>query len=103
MFNLDEYLLICLAEECAEIQQRVTKALRFGLFEFEPGQPYNNIQRLRDEINDLYGVLELTNEHDSDLILAKIDRKAVDAKKDKVLKYMEYSRDQGTLEEDKDS
>ncbi len=29
--NKTEYLLVCLAEECAEIQQAVDKALRFGL------------------------------------------------------------------------
>lgn len=29
--NKAEHLLTCLAEECAEIQQAVSKALRFGV------------------------------------------------------------------------
>jgi len=38
-----------LAEECAEVSQRATKALRFGLTDpkgSEPDQPYTNQERL---------------------------------------------------------
>lgn len=31
-----EYLLVVLSEECSEIQQAVTKALRFGLSDIHP-------------------------------------------------------------------
>ena len=41
-----EYLLICLGEECDEVGQRVTKALRFGLSEVQHGQPLNNGDRI---------------------------------------------------------
>ncbi|MEQ1644255.1 MAG: hypothetical protein ABL959_12480 [Pyrinomonadaceae bacterium] len=91
-----EYLMICVAEECAEIQQRITKALRFGLYEIQPGQPDNNLVRIREEFNDLLGVLELVASHGTALMV--IDRKQVDAKIDKVIKFMEYSEDLGLLE-----
>lgn len=96
MLTEQQYLLICVAEECAEIQQRITKALRFGLYEVQPGQPDNNLVRIRQEFNDLLGVLELAADHSA---LMLIDRKQVDAKKDKVIKFMLYSEELGIVEE----
>ena len=46
-------LLEILIEECAEVQQRATKALRFGLAEVQPGQMLNNAQRMAEEYGDL--------------------------------------------------
>lgn len=46
-------LLTILIEECAEVQQRATKALRFGLDEIQPGQPFTNAERLAREIGDV--------------------------------------------------
>jgi hypothetical protein len=34
--NETDHLLACLAEECAEVSQRVMKALRFGINEIQP-------------------------------------------------------------------
>ena len=39
--NKQEYLLTCLSEECAEIQQAVSKALRFGLDNYNPNGLFN--------------------------------------------------------------
>lgn len=44
--NLQEHLLSCLAEECAEVGQCVSKALRFGLQDAQPGQPLTNLERM---------------------------------------------------------
>lgn len=46
-------LLTILIEECAEVQQRATKALRFGLSEIQPGQPLTNAERLAREVGDI--------------------------------------------------
>ena len=46
-------LLTILAEEAAEIVQRATKALRFGIEEKQPEQPWTNAIRLAHEIGDL--------------------------------------------------
>jgi predicted house-cleaning noncanonical NTP pyrophosphatase (MazG superfamily) len=51
-------LLTILIEECAEIQQRATKALRFGLDEIQPGQPFTNKYRLGSEVGDLMEVVQ---------------------------------------------
>lgn len=46
-------LLEILIEECAEVQQRATKMLRFGVEEVQPGQDLNNAERLSLEFGDL--------------------------------------------------
>ena len=51
-------LLVCLMEEAAEVQQRAAKALRFGVEEIQPGQPYSNLRRLLTEIGDFDAVVE---------------------------------------------
>jgi hypothetical protein len=52
-------LLIILMEECAEVQQRASKALRFGLDEIQVGQAHDNVQRLSVEVGDLVAVITL--------------------------------------------
>lgn len=92
--NRNEHLLMILAEECAEVAQRVSKALRFGLDEVQPGQDLTNEQRIWNEMNDLAGVSEM-------LIAARgsggLCRDAVDAKKAKVERFLVYSAECGTL------
>lgn len=51
-------ILTILIEECAEVQQRATKLLRFGRDEVQPGQSLSNSARLSDEIGDLYAMTE---------------------------------------------
>lgn len=67
MMTKIQYLLVCLTEECAEVQQRATKALRFGLTESQPNAPDGkhlmNSQRLADEIEDLEIIIELLREN----------------------------------------
>ena len=54
--GLKRELLTILAEEASEITQRASKALRFGVDEIQPGQPYTNGQRIGHEIGDLIHV-----------------------------------------------
>ena len=54
--NRDQHLLICLMEECDEVGQRVSKALRFGLSEVQPGQNLTNAERIVEELGDLLSV-----------------------------------------------
>lgn len=51
--GIDRELLTILAEECCEVGQRVSKALRFGVNEVQPGQPLTNAQRIAEELGDL--------------------------------------------------
>lgn len=87
------YLLLCLMEECAEVQQRVTKALRFGLDEVQEGQLHNNRERLVMEFTDLLAVAdELHNFEGISLLMGSRA-----AKKKKLRKYMAYSEQVGVL------
>ncbi|HML33827.1 hypothetical protein [Sporomusa sphaeroides] len=89
-----EHLLVCLAEECAEIQQAVTKALRFGLQDnYKDSTPAQDIAR---ELCDLIAVVELLEEAGVIKKTGTID--AIERKKARVWHYMEYARARGTLE-----
>ena len=52
-------LLTILAEECCEVGQRVSKALRFGIDEIQPGQDLTNAERIMQEVGDIQAVLTL--------------------------------------------
>lgn len=54
-----EHLLTILAEECAEVAQRASKALRFGLAEVQPGQDKTNAYRIMEEMNDLIATYQM--------------------------------------------
>jgi hypothetical protein len=89
----NELLLCCVAEECAEVAQRVSKALRFGLDEVQPGQPLTNGERITQELNDLWSAVDLLCERG---VISADDvrltgRAARDAKREKLLRYLEYS------------
>lgn len=94
--NAQEYLLTALSEELIESAHRVSKALRFGLTEVQPGQSLNNSQRIDLEINDIYAVLDILEERG--INLGSYNPALVEAKKAKVRKYMEYSREAGALQ-----
>jgi NTP pyrophosphatase (non-canonical NTP hydrolase) len=96
--NRSEHLLSCLAEECAEVAQRVSKALRFGLQEIQPGQSLTNAERIEQELSDLIAVAAMLNEEDI-LDMDGLDSEAVDRKQAKVEKFMVYAVEQGALTE----
>lgn len=94
--NKQEYLLTCLAEECAEVAQRCSKALRFGLDEAQPGNQ-DNRARLTFELIDLVAVVEMCAEEGILKPEVNSSEQMFEDKKAKVKKYMEYSRKQGCL------
>lgn len=91
--NRLEHLMTILTEECAEVQQAVTKAMRFGLNE---GRDITttNAQRLRAEVNDVIAMVEMLEAEGIDL---SPDYNHRTAKKAKVEKYLLYSAECGTL------
>lgn len=89
-----QMLLAQLSEECAEVSQRAIKAVRFGLNEVQDGQNKNNMERLEDEFADLVGVYDhLFGEPNAAFW------KKVEAKKEKIEKYLDVSRKRGILKE----
>lgn len=93
--NVIENLIDSLAEECAEIAQRCSKANRFGPGEIQPGQPHRNSERIEGELNDLLGVVDLLNE--LGVLNFKPDPERIRAKKVKVVKFLDYSMECGVL------
>lgn len=89
----EQYLLTLLAEECAEVSQRATKAIRFGLEDPKGTQEgfSTNKQRLLWEINDLIAVIELLFGNDY------VDESLKRIKKEKIEKYTQLSKEIGQL------
>lgn len=93
-----EHLLICLNEECVEVAQRCDKALRFGLDDTDPTIPGAPTERTRiaQEFYDLLAIVEMLEERG--VLNRTGDTHAIERKKAKVLHFMEYARQRGTLE-----
>ncbi len=95
MLGYTEHLLVTLMEECDEISQRASKALRFGLTEVQPTETggdgsTDNQMRIAQEVDDLLGVCEL-------LGIEYGNREAINAKINKVRHFMNYARERGVL------
>jgi hypothetical protein len=96
--NQIEHLLVVLNEEAVEIAHITDKILRFGKHDrnvLNPEGP-TNIERLTDELNDLMGTIQLL------VIVGVLPENwstefQQEAKKEKIIKFMEYARKQGTL------
>ena len=96
MLTEEQYLQVCAMEEAAEVTQRISKDLRFGLDDIQPGQSETNRARLENEIVDFVTVLDLMDQLDIINLQGHADSYA--AKREKIEKYMQYARDQGILE-----
>lgn len=109
-----EHLLTIAGEECNEIAQRCSKALRFGLTQVQerrddrPEQnpeKLNNKQRIEDEFQDLIAALDMLGIVDVSGIphpegtewVVRIDIDKVRAKQAKVEHYLKMSDELGTL------
>jgi len=91
-----DHLIACVGEECGEVQQVVGKTMRFGILDTNPKTKNSNWVELRKEVHDLVAVYEmLCDEFDR---VSDLDRSLIERKKKRVLKYMEYAREQGQLE-----
>jgi hypothetical protein len=96
--NEPSYLYLVAMEQCNEVAQRLSKASRFTVDEVQPGQDMTNGIRVLQELADLITVVEMLQDlgHLPNYPLgARSDWKK--AKREKVKKFMEYSRERGTL------
>ena len=92
MLNKTEHLLTILGEECAEVAQRASKAVRFGLKDIDPERKESATRLLEKELADLMAVANMLGLH--------IRPEDMQAKVEKVEKYMGYSRQVGALEQE---
>ena len=97
--NRHEHLATTATEECGEVAQRISKALRFGWSEVQPGQPLNNAERIVQEFHDLYAMLDWLQDEGliADHLILRPNTNQMAAKRAKVEKFMAISREQGVL------
>ena len=99
-----EHLVAIVAEEGVETAQCCTKILRFGLREIQPGHTLSNLARLYQEYHDLVGAMWMLMtsvpgfQEDAERELGMTAGQLIDAKCEKISRFLEYSRSQGTLE-----
>lgn len=92
-----DHLLWILAEECAEVAQRASKAARFGLDEIQPGQTKTNSGRIKEEFIDLFAVWGMLCREGVVVPIGPNDDSPIRMKQARVEKFLDYSYEQGTL------
>lgn len=102
--GLVEHLLVLGGEEGSEVAvaalavaKAFSKMLRFGPYDLHPSRHRSATEVLVAELNDLTAVVEMVQEVGVPLP-GLGDREAIEAKKAKVRRMMEYSRECGLLE-----
>lgn len=99
--NRDENLLVTLMEECAELQQAVSKAIRFGMDSCHPDHPgRSNEHDIMVEYYQLVAVMEMLNNSNvvgrfsaADEALVKVKKKVSVSKFQDVSEYEGYIKD----------
>ena len=96
--NKEQYLLIQLMEECAEVQHACAKALRFGLgcTSIDPIGLITNKEQIQKELVDLMSILYCIQEEK--IFPMEYTEEQVLVKHERVHKYMQVSRNLGILE-----
>src|ERR1700680_2548271 len=96
----EQFLLMKLAEECAEVAQRCTKQIQFGKFEMQKDQTLTNSERLKGEILDFIAMVGLLQQASEITPWTNKEYKvAFKAKKEKLQKYLDLSAKLGQLPE----
>lgn len=103
--NRLEHILTITGEECNEVAQRISKALRFGMNNIQEGQPYTNAERIMMEYMDLVSMMDMLREEMDKLegvgehpIMSNLPNLNTSLKKDRVEKYLEISKKEKTYE-----
>lgn len=99
--NRQEHLMTIAMEECNEVAQRISKAMRFGMEQVQqdaddkPEQNpkrLTNRQRIIEEYEHLAAAMEMIG-------ILSLSRAGIDAKHRQVERYLLRSRENGTLTE----
>jgi len=99
MLNREQYILIKIAEEAAEVIQDINKTLIFGLNEKYHKSEFTNRERIVNEITDMFALINLAHE-EKILPLPEfpVTEAAVISKQEKFEKYFKYSQELGVVE-----
>lgn len=91
--NRKEQLLTILIEECGEVIQAATKALRFGLDDYYK-QPPDNKEKISAEMADVMGTFFLLIKEG---ILDAPEQSLILGREKRIENYLLYSKEKGTL------
>jgi hypothetical protein len=92
--NTQQYALICLGEEATEVAHAVSKVLRFTTNDSAVIGGPSNAETLLKEYNDLLALAEVV----TDLGIPVVrNQDMINAKKRKLLDYMNYSEQLGVM------
>jgi NTP pyrophosphatase (non-canonical NTP hydrolase) len=92
--NVQEHLVVCLAEECGEVIQAATKFLRFGAMDRKPGTNITNSRKLYDELCDVETLIKMLRDSGA---IGGIPQ-ATTEKEHKVLDHIVIARKLGTIQ-----
>lgn len=100
--NRKQLLLLKVMEECDELSQRASKAIRFGLHEIQDhvGENPNeatNLERLAAEYKDLFVSLQMVLAEENSVASMLLTETDIIKREERIHKYMEYSRQLGLL------
>lgn len=93
MMNMTDHLLVLLAEECAEVQHAIAKALRFGLDHKWPEKEKTNRDQITLEVNDVITIASILRAR-GDIDIAPDN----EAKSAKLARMIRLSADLGRVE-----
>lgn len=96
----NDYLALVAMEECAEIQQALSKAIRFG---FDDHHPSRADETNEDQmLTEFYQLTAMIEELQKQGVIAGFTQEKIEkvkqSKIEKVYKYMDYSKEKGVLE-----
>jgi hypothetical protein len=103
MMTLQQYYLVKLAEEAAEVAQIALKAAHFGLSERHPERTETNAQRIYAELNDVLAMVQRLGDVSNGEFFFDIgqpDHVAISKKLAKVQHFLEYSQSLGLVEKE---
>lgn len=96
-----QMLLTQLMEECNEVAQRCSKAIRFGFNDKQSDEYDTNLDRIMYELQDLAAVANMIHTGEgNETLYTSLDEDMFHLKEAKVEKYLEYSKSLGILEPD---
>lgn len=90
-----EYHLIKVMEECAEVQEACSKILRFGMYSQNPATQESNLDKLRCELGDLTVAIQLLGY--SMGVSLELSDEELDLKCIKFLKFKDISIELGII------
>jgi hypothetical protein len=99
-----EYLLICLMEELAEMQQAISKCLRFKpedeYLEADTGILRTNLRKVIEEYSDVRAIMKLLEETKLSI---KLNRQDFEWKQTELKAWMQRSKNLGVLDDNSDN